>query len=100
MADRAQLILQHYKFSFNLLYLKGYLKYVLSNDDKCNIFTINMVCVYSQQTSGANSKLVMCDLTNIGISIGDTEDRGLLTISGFDLGAFSVIRNLAQDLIW
>ncbi|XP_006786930.1 60 kDa SS-A/Ro ribonucleoprotein isoform X3 [Neolamprologus brichardi] len=52
-----------------------------------------------RETSGANSKLVMCDLTNIGISIGDTEDRGLLTISGFDLGAFSVIRNLAQDLI-
>lgn len=41
----------------------------------------------------------MCDLTNIGIAISDTEDRGLLTISGFDLGAFSVIRNLAQDLI-
>lgn len=52
-----------------------------------------------RETSGANSKLVMCDLTNTGISIGDTEDRGLLTISGFDLGAFSVIRNLAQDLI-
>ncbi|XP_019203575.1 RNA-binding protein RO60 isoform X1 [Oreochromis niloticus] len=52
-----------------------------------------------RETSGANSKLVMCDLTNTGFAIGDTEDRGLLTISGFDLGAFSVIRNLAQDLI-
>lgn len=52
-----------------------------------------------RETSGANSKLVMCDLTNIGFAIRDTEDRGLLTISGFDLGAFSVIRNLAQDLI-
>ncbi|XP_031610703.1 60 kDa SS-A/Ro ribonucleoprotein isoform X1 [Oreochromis aureus] len=52
-----------------------------------------------RETSGANSKLVMCDLTNTGFPIGDTEDRGLLTISGFDLGAFSVIRNLAQDLI-
>lgn len=52
-----------------------------------------------RETSGANSKLVMCNLTNIGIAIPDTEDRGLLTISGFDLGAFSVIRNLAQDLI-
>ncbi|XP_024862592.1 60 kDa SS-A/Ro ribonucleoprotein isoform X1 [Kryptolebias marmoratus] len=50
-------------------------------------------------TSGANSKLVMCGLTSIGHAIADTEDRGLLSISGFDLGAFNVIQNLAQDLI-
>uniref|UniRef100_A0A3Q0RXV2 Ro60, Y RNA binding protein n=1 Tax=Amphilophus citrinellus TaxID=61819 RepID=A0A3Q0RXV2_AMPCI len=58
-----------------------------------------VLCEYSQQASGANSKLVMCGLTNIGNSIAHTEDRGLLSISGFDLGAFSIIRNLAQDLI-
>uniref|UniRef100_A0A3Q0RTW0 Ro60, Y RNA binding protein n=1 Tax=Amphilophus citrinellus TaxID=61819 RepID=A0A3Q0RTW0_AMPCI len=52
-----------------------------------------------REASGANSKLVMCGLTNIGNSIAHTEDRGLLSISGFDLGAFSIIRNLAQDLI-
>lgn len=54
---------------------------------------------FSQQKSGANSKLVMCGLTSIGHAIADTEDRGLLSICGFDLGALSVIRNLAQDLI-
>ncbi|KAK5859515.1 hypothetical protein PBY51_021067 [Eleginops maclovinus] len=52
-----------------------------------------------RQQSGANSKLVMCGLTSIGHAIADTEDRGLVSICGFDLGAFSVIRNLAQDLI-
>ncbi|TKS80142.1 60 kDa SS-A/Ro ribonucleoprotein [Collichthys lucidus] len=52
-----------------------------------------------RQISGANSKLVMCGLTSIGHAIADTEDRGLLSICGFDLGALSVIRNLAQDLI-
>uniref|UniRef100_A0A3B5LCM8 TROVE domain-containing protein n=1 Tax=Xiphophorus couchianus TaxID=32473 RepID=A0A3B5LCM8_9TELE len=46
-----------------------------------------------------DSKLVMCGLTSIGHAIADTEDRGLLSICGFDLGAFSVIRNLALDLI-
>ncbi|KAF3858711.1 hypothetical protein F7725_011912 [Dissostichus mawsoni] len=49
--------------------------------------------------SGANSKLVMCGLTSIGHAIADTEDRGLVSICGFDHGAFSVIRNLAQELI-
>uniref|UniRef100_A0A3Q1F857 RNA-binding protein RO60 n=1 Tax=Acanthochromis polyacanthus TaxID=80966 RepID=A0A3Q1F857_9TELE len=52
-----------------------------------------------RQASGANSKLVMCGLTSIGHAIADTEDRGLLSVCGFDLGALSVIRNLAQDLI-
>ncbi|KAM9719538.1 RNA-binding protein RO60 [Menidia menidia] len=52
-----------------------------------------------REISGANSKLVMCGLTSIGHSITDTEDRGLLSVSGFDLGALSVIRNLSQDLI-
>ncbi|CAJ1071783.1 kDa SS-A/Ro ribonucleoprotein [Xyrichtys novacula] len=51
-----------------------------------------------RQKSGANSKLLMCGLTSIGHAIADTEDRGLLSICGFDLGALSVIRNLAQDL--
>ncbi|XP_070700860.1 RNA-binding protein RO60 [Pempheris klunzingeri] len=52
-----------------------------------------------RQTFRANSKLVMCGLTSIGHAIADTEDRGLFSICGFDLGALSVIRNLAQDLI-
>ncbi|XP_029380416.1 RNA-binding protein RO60 [Echeneis naucrates] len=52
-----------------------------------------------RQISGANSKLVMCGLTSIGHTLADTEDRGLLSICGFDLGAFTVICNLAQDLI-
>lgn len=52
------------------------------------------------QASGTDSKLVMCGLTSIGHAIADTEDRGLLSICGFDLGAFNVIRNLALDLIW
>ncbi|XP_029308988.1 RNA-binding protein RO60 isoform X2 [Cottoperca gobio] len=52
-----------------------------------------------RQKSGANSKLVMCGLTSIGHAIADTEDRGLVSICGFDLGALSVIRNIAQDLI-
>lgn len=56
-------------------------------------------CVFSQQKSGANSKLVMCGLTSTGHAMADTDDRGLLSICGFDLGALSVIHNLAQDLI-
>ncbi|KAM9323580.1 RNA-binding protein RO60 [Pholidichthys leucotaenia] len=52
-----------------------------------------------RQTSGAASKLVICDLTAFFPSIQNTEDRGILTICDFDLGAFSVIRNFAQDLI-
>ncbi|XP_029970734.1 RNA-binding protein RO60 [Salarias fasciatus] len=52
-----------------------------------------------RQISGANTKLVMCGLTSIGHAVADTEDRGLMSICGFDLGALSVIRSLAQDLI-
>ncbi|XP_014844314.1 PREDICTED: 60 kDa SS-A/Ro ribonucleoprotein [Poecilia mexicana] len=52
-----------------------------------------------RHASGTDAKLVMCGLTSIGHAIADTEDRGLLSICGFDLGAFSVIRNLALDLI-
>ncbi|XP_056148953.1 60 kDa SS-A/Ro ribonucleoprotein isoform X2 [Lampris incognitus] len=52
-----------------------------------------------RQQSGIFSKLVMCGLTSIGHAIADTEDRGLLNICGFDLGAVNIIRNLAQDLI-
>ncbi|XP_071773791.2 RNA-binding protein RO60 isoform X2 [Centroberyx gerrardi] len=52
-----------------------------------------------RQKSGACSKLVMCGLSSTGHAITDTEDRGLLSICGFDLGAVSVIRSLAQDLI-
>lgn len=56
-------------------------------------------CLFCLQKTGANSKLVMCGLTSIGHVLADTEDRGLLSICGFDLGALSVIRNLALDLI-
>ncbi|XP_019734729.1 RNA-binding protein RO60 isoform X2 [Hippocampus comes] len=52
-----------------------------------------------RQTSGRHSKLVMCGLTSIGHTMPDTGDRGLLSICGFDLGAFRIIRNLAQNLI-
>ncbi|XP_061696258.1 60 kDa SS-A/Ro ribonucleoprotein isoform X2 [Syngnathoides biaculeatus] len=52
-----------------------------------------------REKSGRRSKLVMCGLTSLGHTIADTEDRGLLSICGFDLGAFRVIRNLAQDLM-
>ncbi|XP_068557609.1 RNA-binding protein RO60 [Cebidichthys violaceus] len=52
-----------------------------------------------RQKSGANSKLVTCGLTSIGHAIADTEDRGLMSICGFDLGALRVIRSLALDLI-
>ncbi|KAM9790441.1 RNA-binding protein RO60 isoform 2-T2 [Syngnathus typhle] len=52
-----------------------------------------------RQKTGSPSKLVMCGLTSIGHTTADSEDRGVLSICGFDLGAFCVIRNLAQDLI-
>ncbi|XP_026169615.1 RNA-binding protein RO60 isoform X2 [Mastacembelus armatus] len=65
------------------------------------IFTANPVesLKKHRQKSGASSKIVICGLTSIGHAISETEDRGLLSICGFDLGAFTVIRNLAQDLI-
>ncbi|XP_015226890.1 PREDICTED: 60 kDa SS-A/Ro ribonucleoprotein [Cyprinodon variegatus] len=49
--------------------------------------------------SGTASRLVMCGLTSIGHAIADTEDSGLISICGFDSGAFDVIRNLALGLI-
>ncbi|XP_055359856.1 60 kDa SS-A/Ro ribonucleoprotein isoform X2 [Betta splendens] len=52
-----------------------------------------------RQKSGVASKLVMCGLTSIGHAIADVEDRGVLSICGFDLGALNVIRSFAQDLI-
>lgn len=52
-----------------------------------------------RQVSGSDSKLVMCGLTSIGHAIADTEDSGLISICGFDLGALSVIRSFAQGLI-
>lgn len=48
---------------------------------------------------GVASKLVMCNLTSTGNAVADTDDRGLVNICGFDLGAFSVVRSLALDLI-
>lgn len=66
----------------------------------CNVVVILFLCALSAQTSGRHSKLVMCGLTSIGHTMPDTGDRGLLSICGFDLGAFCIIRNLAQDLIW
>lgn len=51
-----------------------------------------------RQKLGVNSKLVVCGLTSIGHAVADTEDRGLLSICGFDIGALCIIRNLAQDL--
>ncbi|XP_036822271.1 60 kDa SS-A/Ro ribonucleoprotein isoform X1 [Oncorhynchus mykiss] len=49
---------------------------------------------------GIFSKLMVCGLTSNGLSIADpAEDRGMLDLCGFDLGAIEVIRNLALDLI-
>ena len=43
---------------------------------------------------------MVCGLTSNGLSIADpAEDRGMLDLCGFDLGAIEVIRNLALDLI-
>ncbi|RVE61566.1 hypothetical protein OJAV_G00171890 [Oryzias javanicus] len=52
-----------------------------------------------RQTTGVHSKLVVCGLTSTGNAITDTEDRGLLSMCGFDLGTLTVIRNFSQDLI-
>ncbi|KAM9789806.1 RNA-binding protein RO60 [Neosynchiropus ocellatus] len=52
-----------------------------------------------RQKTGSSSKLVVCDLTGSGSMVEDIEDRGLMNLCGFDLGAFSIIRNLALDLI-
>ncbi|XP_035027213.1 60 kDa SS-A/Ro ribonucleoprotein [Hippoglossus stenolepis] len=52
-----------------------------------------------REKSGTNSKLVMCGLTSIGHALANTDDRGFVSVCGFDLGALSVIRNVAQDLI-
>uniref|UniRef100_A0A8C6WTL2 Ro60, Y RNA binding protein n=1 Tax=Neogobius melanostomus TaxID=47308 RepID=A0A8C6WTL2_9GOBI len=49
--------------------------------------------------TGTFSKFVMCGLTSIGHTIADTPDRGVLSICGFDLGAITLIRNIAQGLI-
>ncbi|XP_029930298.1 RNA-binding protein RO60 isoform X2 [Myripristis murdjan] len=73
---------------------------ILSNNPvwTCPASPVEMLKKHRQK-SGAFSKLVMCGLTSIGHAIADTEDRGLLNICGFDVGAVSIIRNLAQDLI-
>ncbi|KAM6949007.1 RNA-binding protein RO60 [Aplochiton taeniatus] len=52
-----------------------------------------------RQKMGTSSKLVMCGLTSSMNTISDTEDKGLFSICGFDLGALDVIRNIALDLI-
>uniref|UniRef100_A0A3P8XJ72 TROVE domain-containing protein n=1 Tax=Esox lucius TaxID=8010 RepID=A0A3P8XJ72_ESOLU len=50
--------------------------------------------------TGIFSKLILCGLTSKGNSIAEAaEDRGMLDISGLDLGAVDVIHNLALDLI-
>lgn len=52
-----------------------------------------------RQKTGTFSKFVMCGLTSIGHAIADTPDRGVLSICGFDLGAVTLIRNIAQGFI-
>uniref|UniRef100_A0A3B4A3Y8 TROVE domain-containing protein n=1 Tax=Periophthalmus magnuspinnatus TaxID=409849 RepID=A0A3B4A3Y8_9GOBI len=52
-----------------------------------------------RQKMGTFSKFVMCGLTSIGHAVTDTPDRGVLSICGFDLGAITLIRNMAQGLI-
>lgn len=52
-----------------------------------------------RQKTGTFSKFVMCGLTSIGHAIADTPDRGVLSICGFDLGAITLIRNVAQGFI-
>ncbi|XP_053738980.1 60 kDa SS-A/Ro ribonucleoprotein isoform X1 [Synchiropus splendidus] len=52
-----------------------------------------------RQTTGSTSKLVICDLTASASTMEDIDDRGLMNLCGFDLGAFSLIHNLALDLI-
>lgn len=73
---------------------------ILTNNPLWAFAASPMECLKKhRQKFGANSKLVLCGMTSIGHSIADTEDRGLLSICGFDLGALSVIRNFTQDLI-
>ncbi|XP_062337716.1 RNA-binding protein RO60-like [Osmerus eperlanus] len=54
--------------------------------------------MYRHKT-GIFSKLIVCGLTSNGLSIADPEDRGMLDICGFDLGAVDIIRNVALDHI-
>ena len=55
--------------------------------------------VFTMQKTGIFSKLIVCGLTSNGLSIADPEDRGMLDICGFDLGAVDIIRNVALDHI-
>ncbi|XP_072297293.1 RNA-binding protein RO60 [Eucyclogobius newberryi] len=52
-----------------------------------------------RQKMGTFSKFVMCGLTSNGHAVADKPDRGVLSICGFDLGAITLIRNMALGLI-
>uniref|UniRef100_A0AAV2JWL6 TROVE domain-containing protein n=1 Tax=Knipowitschia caucasica TaxID=637954 RepID=A0AAV2JWL6_KNICA len=52
-----------------------------------------------RQKMGIFSKFVMCGLTSTGHAIADTPDRGVLSICGFDLGAITLIQNMAHSMI-
>lgn len=65
-------------------------------DNDCDL---HLKLFFFQQKTGARSKLVICGLTSNGSALAATDDRGLMSICGFDLEALNVIRNLAEDLI-
>ncbi|KAK7944827.1 hypothetical protein WMY93_000555 [Mugilogobius chulae] len=52
-----------------------------------------------RQRMGTFSKFVICGLTSIGHAVADKPDRGVLSICGFDLGAITLIQNMALGLI-
>ncbi|XP_049625684.1 RNA-binding protein RO60 [Suncus etruscus] len=45
------------------------------------------------------AKLIVCGMTSDGFTIADPDDRGMLDICGFDIGALDVIRNFTLDVI-
>lgn len=48
---------------------------------------------------GIPAKLVVCGMTSHNFTIAGPDDRGMLDICGFDMGALDVIRNFSLDLI-
>lgn len=45
------------------------------------------------------AKLIVCGMTSNGFTIADPDDRGMLDMCGFDIGALDVIRNFTLDVI-
>lgn len=75
--------------------------FIILTDNETSAGSVHPAVALNEYRKKMNipAKLIVCGMTSDGFTVADPDDRGMLDMCGFDIGALDVIRNFTLDVI-